>query len=347
MSMPDHPLPVAVTIGEPAGVGVDAFLKQLEHASSGSAPPLPPCVLLCDPDQILKRAKLLNIKLWVEEYSGNPEDLDVEKMRTVNVLPLRNQLRGLPGQPDPSDAKGIIEAITTAVEWTIKGKFAGITTLPINKKSLYDAGFEYPGHTEFLGALSDKRLPDQAPYRPVMMLAGPKLKAVPVTIHIPLKDVPEALTTDSIVDTAFITAQDLKSRFGIENPRLAISGLNPHAGENGALGSEDRSIIVPAIEALKARGIDCVGPLPADTMFHEAARTQYDVAICMYHDQALIPAKALGFDDTVNVTLGLPFIRTSPDHGTAFDIAGTDKVNPASTVAAIRLASDMALAHNR
>jgi len=205
---------------------------------------------------------------------------------------------------------------------------------------LYEAGFGFPGHTEFLADLAARA--GGKPVMPVMMLAGPKLRAIPVTIHIPLRDVPTALTADLIIGTCRIAAADLKARFGIAHPRLAVAGLNPHAGENGALGKEDEDVVHPAIEVLRAEGIDAFGPLPADTMFHDEARQRYDVAICMYHDQALIPAKALGFDDSVNVTLGLPFVRTSPDHGTAFGIAGKGIAKAQSLVAALKLAADLA-----
>lgn len=212
-------------------------------------------------------------------------------------------------------------------------------TNPIHKKTLYDAGFNHPGHTEFLGTLSAAWT--GKPGTPVMMLAGPELKAVPVTIHIPLRDVPAALSEASIVETSRIVAGDLRERFAIPNPRLAIAGLNPHAGEGGAFGDEEDRIIRPAIAALQAMGITVSGPHSADAMFHSAARAEYDAAICMYHDQALIPAKTLSFSETVNVTLGLAFIRTSPDHGTALDIAGTGRADPASLGAALRLAGEL------
>jgi 4-hydroxythreonine-4-phosphate dehydrogenase len=206
---------------------------------------------------------------------------------------------------------------------------------------LYRAGFQHPGHTEFLAELaaSNGHMP-----QPVMMLWSPALVVVPVTIHLSLREAVEKLSTDLIVTTARIVAAALKARFGLANPRLAIAGLNPHAGEDGSLGTEDLTIVAPAIEILRGEGLAVTGPLPADTMFHEAARKTYDCAICMYHDQALIPVKTLAFDDAVNVTLGLPFIRTSPDHGTAFDIAGTGRANPASLIAALRLAARMASA---
>jgi 4-hydroxythreonine-4-phosphate dehydrogenase len=206
---------------------------------------------------------------------------------------------------------------------------------------LYRAGFRHPGHTEFLAELAADG--GRAP-RPVMMLWSPALAVVPVTIHLSLREALAALSTDLIVATARIAVADLGTHFGLAHPRLAVSGLNPHAGEDGSLGTEDIEIVAPAVEALRREGIDARGPLPADTMFHAAARKRYDCAICMYHDQALIPIKTIAFEDAVNVTLGLPFIRTSPDHGTAFDIAGTGKADPSSLVAALRLAARMAAA---
>ena len=256
------------------------------------------------------------------------------------MLPLGNKLTDNVGKPLPENAAGIIEAIERAVALTLKGEASAVVTCPISKKPLYEAGFQHPGHTEFLAELASKHLGKLV--TPVMMLAGPQLRAVPVTIHIPLSEVPVRLRTADIIEVSRITATELRERFGIASPRLAISGLNPHAGEGGAMGKEDDAVILPAIEALRREGINARGPLPADTMFHAPARATYDAAICMYHDQALIPAKALAFDETVNVTLGLPFIRTSPDHGTAFDIAGKGIARPDSLVAAIRLAQELA-----
>ena len=344
MASPYAPLPLAVSIGEPAGIGADVILAAWNNARRAEKENiLPPFILLCDSDHLATRARALNVNVPVT-ICDHPDDFvsacAVENFFTsLPVFPLRNRFGAAVGAPQTSDARGVIEAITTGVDLVQSGQADGLVTLPINKKSLYDSGFDYPGHTEYLGYLAQKT---DAAARPVMMLAGPKLRAIPVTIHIPLKDVPSQLTTQLIIETATIAARDLSAKFGISSPRLAIAGLNPHAGENGSLGTEDETIIKPAIEALQAAGINCVGPLPADTMFHDAARAKYDVALCMYHDQALIPAKALGFDDSVNVTLGLPFIRTSPDHGTAFDIAGTGKANPASTIAALRMAAEMA-----
>jgi len=212
-------------------------------------------------------------------------------------------------------------------------------TNPIAKSVLYRAGFRHPGHTEYLAELAATAAGTP---QPVMLLWSAALAVVPVTIHVSLREALAQLSTDLIVTTARIVAADLKTRFLIANPRLAVSGLNPHAGEEGSLGTDEETIVAPAIEILRSEGMNVRGPLPADTMFHEAARRTYDCAICMYHDQALIPIKTLAFEDAVNVTLGLPFIRTSPDHGTAFDIAGSGKANPSSLIAALRLAARMA-----
>jgi 4-hydroxythreonine-4-phosphate dehydrogenase len=239
-----------------------------------------------------------------------------------------------PGRPDPENTRAVTDAIDVAVRLALAGAAAAVVTAPINKAVLMQGGFAYPGHTEYLASLTDSE-------RAVMMLAGGGLRVVPQTIHIPLAEVPAHLSTAAIVETGEIVLQSLKRDFGIARPRLAISGLNPHAGEDGELGREDRDIIAPAVEALRALG-DVVGPLPADTMFHAEARSRYDAALCMYHDQALIPLKTLAFWEGVNVTLGLPIVRTSPDHGTAFDIAGKGKADARSMIAAIELAARMA-----
>ena len=344
MSAISADIPLVVSVGEPAGIGMDVILLAWHKQVIGEISPLPPFVLLGDAEVIAARSKTLGLSTNFQVF----EDLDANtgtwKPDQFRVLKLKNRLSGLPGKPNAADTVGIIEAISTGVDLARAKKARGIVTLPINKKSLYDTGFRYPGHTEFLGALSRLGPNSAETSRPVMMMAGPELRTVPVTIHIPLKDVPACLTRKAIVETVQITARDMVRRFDITNPRIAVCGLNPHAGEGGVLGEEEGAIIVPAIAQLKREGIDCFGPLPADTMFHAFARQNYDVAVCMYHDQALIPAKALAFDETVNVTLGLAFIRTSPDHGTAFDIAGTGKANPASTIAAIKMADKMSRA---
>ncbi|MDD9910986.1 MAG: 4-hydroxythreonine-4-phosphate dehydrogenase PdxA [Ahrensia sp.] len=332
--------PLVVSIGEPAGIGADVLLTAWNNARSKHHDELPPFFVVGDADHLKRRAEHLGIDI---ECQTDPAPQSASAVGdALPVLPLKSRLTGDPGRPVASDAAGVIEAIETGVQLLRDKRASGLVTLPINKASLYETGFPYPGHTEYLGALAqDWPSSNQTP-RPAMMLAGPQLRAVPVTIHISLADVPSALTVQAIIEAGTITDHDLRSRFGVAEPRLAVSGLNPHAGENGAMGDEELRVIAPAIEQLREAGINAFGPLPADTMFHAAARATYDAAICMYHDQALIPAKALDFDETVNATLGLPFIRTSPDHGTAFDLAGTGKANPASFVAALRMAWDMA-----
>ena len=240
------------------------------------------------------------------------------------------------GKAQPANAKATITAIETAVSLTRSGKASGIVTNPITKKILVEgAGFGHPGHTEFLAALDGRD-------RSVMMLACPDLRVVPVTIHIPIEEVPTALTADLLEETINITAAALRNRFGIDAPRIAVAGLNPHAGEGGLMGDDEQRVITPLLDRLRRDGMQITGPLPADTMFHATARARYDVAVCMYHDQALIPVKTLGFDTGVNITLGLSFVRTSPDHGTAYDIAGKGIADAQSLIAAIRMADQMA-----
>ncbi len=328
-------LPLAVTIGDPAGIGPDIILESWRQRGDFA---LPAFYAIADPEQLRARATLLGIDIAVEACT--PETAADLFGNCLPVVPLGHAFSAATGAPDAANAPGIIASIDRAVADAFDGLAAGVVTAPIAKKPLYEAGFEYPGHTEYLGALAERRTGQKA--MPVMMLAGPKLRAVPVTIHIPLSQVFSELTTGLIVDTCRIVARDLAARFAVASPRLAVAGLNPHAGEGGALGHEDEDIVRPAVDELRRLGIDARGPLPADTMFHDRARATYDAAICMYHDQALIPAKALGFDDSVNVTLGLPFIRTSPDHGTAFEIAGTGKALPDSFIAALRMAAEMA-----
>ena len=323
--------PLALTQGDPAGIGPDIALTAW---LARKALDLPPFLYLGDPAVLEQRARLLEISVDIRESSPQAAVTDFDS--ALPVLPIRSPIDVVAGTPHSATAKATIEAIEKAVELCFAGDVRAVVTNPIAKAVLYEAGFGFPGHTEFLADLSRRHTGEIA--RPVMMLAGPKLRAVPVTIHIPLSEVPKALSHALVVETCEIVHADLKARFGIASPRLAVSGLNPHAGEGGALGKEDDAIIHPAIMQLRDKGIDAFGPLPADTMFHDEARTRYDVAICMYHDQALIPVKALGFDNSVNVTLGLPFLRTSPDHGTAFGIAGAGIAKHDSLVAALQMA---------
>ena len=324
---------IALTAGDPAGIGPELALAAWQQRRSAG---LPPFYLLCDPEFVMASAGRRDVPV----RCCAPEEAAAHFDHALPVVALKHAFFARPGRPDPKDAVGIVEAIDRAVQDTLSARADALVTGPIAKKPLYDAGFDFPGHTEYLAHLAQRAAGE--PRHPVMMLAGPSLRTIPVTVHVPLARVPALLNADLICRTARIAHIDLRDRFGIAAPRLVVAGLNPHAGEGGALGEEDDAIIAPAVSSLRKEGIDARGPLPADTIFHERARETYDVALCMYHDQALIPAKTLDFDRTVNVTLGLPFIRTSPDHGTAFDIAGKDVARPDSLIAAIRMAAEMA-----
>ncbi|UFX48478.1 4-hydroxythreonine-4-phosphate dehydrogenase PdxA [Bradyrhizobium sp. 41S5] len=328
--------PLALTSGEPAGIGPDitlaAWLRRRELD-------LPPFYLLGDRAALAERAKTLRLAVEFAEVSA--EEASAAFARALPVVATDKAATARPGKPDGTSADAALASIRQAVADVASGKASAVVTNPIAKNVLYRAGFRHPGHTEFLAELAARGGP--AP-QPVMMLWSPALAVVPVTIHVSVREALAQLSTDLIVSTARILVADMKARFGLASPRLAVAGLNPHAGEDGTLGMEDIEIVAPAVEILRRDGIAARGPLPADTMFHAAARKTYDCALCMYHDQALIPIKTVAFEDAVNVTLGLPFIRTSPDHGTAFDIAGTGKANPSSLIAALRLAARMAAA---
>jgi 4-hydroxythreonine-4-phosphate dehydrogenase len=324
--------PLAVTLGEPAGIGPDITLAAWQRRAELA---LPPFYLLADAKFLRQRAERLapDVAIAVVE----PADAAAAFRNALPVVEIGVAITAEPGRPDASSAPAAIAAIRRAVADVGAGIASALVTNPIAKNVLYRSGFAEPGHTEYLAKLAEAQTGTAV--RAVMMLWAPELAVVPVTIHLPLKDVVGRLSTDLIVETGRIVARDLGQRFGIARPRLAVAGLNPHAGEDGALGEEDRDVVAPAVERLIAAGIDARGPLPADTLFHAAARATYDAALAMYHDQALIPIKTLAFEHAVNVTLGLPFVRTSPDHGTAFDIAGTGRANPASLIAALRLAA--------
>lgn len=326
--------PLALTIGEPAGIGPDITIAAWQRRAENR---IPPFYLLGNAEFIRRRARSLGADIAVADVE--PQDAVNIFAQALPVVNIGEAPTSRPGQPDASSAPVAIMAIRRAVADVAAGVAAAVVTNPIAKSVLYDAGFAHPGHTEFLAELAAQ---DGQARLPVMLLWSPTLAVVPVTIHVPLRDAITQLTSELIVTTSRILVTDLIKRFGIARPRLAIAGLNPHAGEGGSLGHEDQAIVAPAVATLRAEGIDARGPLPADTMFHAAARQTYDCAVCMYHDQALIPIKTLAFDDGVNVTLGLPFIRTSPDHGTAFDIAGTGRANPSSLIAALQLAARMA-----
>jgi 4-hydroxythreonine-4-phosphate dehydrogenase len=315
-------------MGDPAGIGAEITL-----AAWASGRIAQPFFLIADPAQLAPLAACAGVPL---AEIADPGAAVSTFAAALPVLPVALPAPAVPGRPDPANAPAVVAAIARAVALARAGAAAAVVTNPINKKALKDgAGFAFPGHTEYLAHLCDVT-------RPVMMLVSPDLRVVPVTIHIALAEVPGALTAALIEETAQITAAALIRDFGIARPRLAVAGLNPHAGEQGAMGREEIEIIAPALERLRAQGLEIAGPLPADTMFHAAARTRYDVALTMYHDQGLIPLKALDFARGVNVTLGLPIIRTSPDHGTAYNIAGTGKADPTSLIEALNLAALMA-----
>ncbi|MBF9232263.1 4-hydroxythreonine-4-phosphate dehydrogenase PdxA [Microvirga alba] len=330
--MTGHRRPLLLTQGDPAGIGPELTLKAWLQRTEAS---LPPFAVIADPAHLEQAARSFG---WdVPIAPAEPADIESVFPQALPVIPLTRSVVAHAGKPDAANAPSVTESIETAVRLVQGGSAAALVTNPIAKHVLYDAGFRHPGHTEFLAALASGR--EGKAYHPVMMLWSEQLAVVPVTVHIPLSSVPSALTTDLIVLTGRIVARELRERFGLPHPRLALAGLNPHAGENGAMGAEDQDIIAPAVAILRTDGIEVAGPLPADTMFHARARQRYDAALAMYHDQALIPIKTIAFDEAVNVTLGLPFVRTSPDHGTAFDIAGQGIARPDSLMAAIRLAA--------
>ena len=319
-------------------IGLDIVLSALVGDERED---LPPFVLFGDPRAIAERATLMSLRVPVVEIE-TPVQASALPFGSLAVVPVRCAVAPVPGRTNPANAPAIIRAIELATAAVAAGDAAALVTNPIAKATLTAAGFKHPGHTEFLAELAHRHFPARA-WTSVMMLASVELRVVPLTVHVPLARVSSLVTSDLICTTARITAADLARRFGIARPRLWVCGLNPHAGESGTLGREEIEIIAPAIATLKAEGLQIEGPYAADTMFHAAARARYDAVIAMYHDQALIPLKTLAFDSGVNVTLGLPFVRTSPDHGTAFDIAGTGKANPVSFVAALRLAAKMAV----
>lgn len=323
---------LAVTCGEPAGIGPDVTLMSWARRDEMG---LPPFYVRGDPEFF--RARAARLELDVPVKAATPETAASLFDWALPVVPTGAPMADLPGEPVPETGTAVIASIDACVEDVRTGAATAVVTNPIAKKVLYDAGFRHPGHTEYLGELASRFAP--GPFLPVMLLAGPKLMVVPVTIHVSLVSVPTLLTAELIADTARIVHRDLVSRFGLASPRIAVAGLNPHAGEGGTMGTEDRDLIAPVLEILKREGINVTGPWPADTLFHDEARATYDVVLGMYHDQVLIPVKTVGFDDTVNATLGLPFVRTSPDHGTAFDIAGTGKAKPDSFAAALRMAA--------
>ena len=325
------PLPLAVTMGEPAGIGGEIVLKAWLDRGRG----IPPFYLIDDPDRLASLARRLGWPVPIRPIDAPDKALAVFD-EALPVAPIGSAIRAQPARPDPADAPAILGAIETAVSDVRGGRAAALVTNPIHKHSLYRAGFRHPGHTEYLAELAG------ASAAPVMMLVCPSLRVVPVTIHLALRRAIESLSPAGIVHAARVTEAALHRDFGIPAPVLAVAGLNPHAGEAGGLGREEIEIIEPALAELRGVGIDVRGPLAPDTMFHVEARRSYDAALCMYHDQALIPIKTIDFHGGVNATLGLPFVRTSPDHGTAFAIAGRGTARADSLMAALRLAAEMA-----
>ena len=324
-------------MGDPAGIGLDITLAAWAQREASGVPPF---VLYADPKAVTERARALGVSAPLRQMDSEDDAADA----FWSALPVR--LIALPatvaaGRPDSANAPAVIAAIEQAVEGVASGRASAVVTNPIAKSVLYSAGFAHSGHTEFLAALAQRHKPGRE-WFPVMMLASDVLRVVPLTVHIPLSAVPGELSRDRIFKTARIVHDALRRDFGVAQPRIAVAGLNPHAGEGGTIGREDVEIIAPAVAELRAEGMAITGPVSADSLFHAAARTRYDAAIAMYHDQALIPIKTLAFETGVNATLGLPFVRTSPDHGTAFDIAGTGKASPSSLVAALHLAQAMA-----
>jgi 4-hydroxythreonine-4-phosphate dehydrogenase len=319
--------PVALTLGDPSGIGPEIALKAWAALRDRL-----PFFLIGDLAHMAGLAARLGLAIRPIEA---PHEAPAAMAEGLPVLAHPLPRPALPGRPDPANAAAVVAIIARGVELATQGVASALCTNPIHKKALQDgAGFAFPGHTEFLAHLCG------AP-RPVMMLVAPGLRVVPATIHIPLAAVPQSLTPALLEETLRITHAGLVTDFGIAAPRIAVAGLNPHAGEGGAMGREEIAVIAPVVARLQAEGFGLTGPHSADTLFHPAARARYDAAVCMYHDQALIPIKTVDFERGVNVTLGLDFVRTSPDHGTAFDIAGEHRANPASLIAALELARTM------
>ncbi|CAN5867580.1 4-hydroxythreonine-4-phosphate dehydrogenase PdxA [soil metagenome] len=326
--------PLALTLGDPAGIGPEIIVKAwTELRQTG------PAFLVVGDSQSLASASGSGASIVRSVISAEEAAKVFPEAILVLDIPLRAPV--VSGQPTSAAAKSVIQWIETAVGLALSGQVCGVVTAPIAKAPLYEAGFAFPGHTEFLGELTQATRFDGA-RGPIMMLAVPGLRTTLVTVHEPIAKLPSVLNIEKVVNAGLVTAQALRRDFGIDQPRLAVAGLNPHAGESGTIGREEHDIIEPAVRALRDLGVDATGPAPADSLFPEEMRARYDAALCMYHDQALIPVKMLDFWGGVNVTLGLPIVRTSPDHGTAFDIAGRGLARADSLIAAIRMADGSA-----
>jgi 4-hydroxythreonine-4-phosphate dehydrogenase len=329
--------PLALTMGDPAGIGLDIALAiWLKREAFG----VPPFLLYADPNAIAERARAVGATVPLVPI-GSHDDVASAFASALPVNPIPLSAPVVAGRPEPANASAVIASIERAVADVAGGRASAVVTNPIAKSVLYSVGFAHSGHTEFLAALAQRHQPG-TDWFAVMMIVSDVLRVVPLTVHMPVSAVPRALTRERILTTAHIVHNALRRDFGVARPRIVVAGLNPHAGEGGTIGREDADIIAPAVAELRAGGMAITGPLSADSLFHAAARARYDAAIAMYHDQALIPIKTLAFDTGVNATLGLPFVRTSPDHGTAFDIAGSGTASPLSLVAALKLAQAMA-----
>lgn len=326
--------PLALSLGDPAGIGPEIIVKTWRALRESG-----PAFMVVGDLEVLNAASAAGAS-GLQRVTGADEAARVFS-QALPVLDLPLQAPVVAGRADPAYAPSVIRWIETAVGLALSGEVGAVVTAPIAKAPLYAAGFSHPGHTEFIAELTAATTYDGA-RGPVMMLAAGDLKVALATIHLPLRAVPAAISIESLVNTALVTAQALRGDFGIERPRLALAGLNPHAGESGALGREEIEIIGPAARALRDLGVDCTDPKPADTLFHDQARKTFDAVVCMYHDQALIPVKMLDFWGGVNLTLGLPIVRASPDHGVGFDIAGRGLARADSLIAAVRLAHDIA-----
>ena len=335
-SLPALTAPLVLSQGDPSGIGPELTLKA--WLKTHDDPGAPPFLVVTDPDHLAAVARDLGMKVPIKIVAG--AEAAAVFRHALPVFDSQHSVAGKLGMPDVRDAAATIASIDTCVRLVQAGEASAVVTNPIAKELFYRASFRYPGHTEYLAELSERYFGETG--RAVMLIWSPQFAVIPATIHVPLRRVPALLTRDLLVETGLIAARELASRFGIKKPRLAFTGLNPHAGEGGTMGREEIEIIAPALTDLAAAGVTVSGPHAADTLFRPSARKHYDAVIAMYHDQALIPVKTIAFESAVNVTLGLPLIRTSPDHGTAFDIAGKGIADPASLIASMRLAGKLA-----
>ena len=328
--------PIALTMGEPSGIGGEITIKAWKNYKSE----LWPFFLIDDPERIRKLAQTMAFEIKVKEIFNPSETINCFD-KFLPVLPLKNSVTSKLGSPESKNSKAVIESIKTASKYAMSEQVLGVVTNPIQKSVLYESGFDFPGHTEFLGHLAGTDLP------PLMMFISPQLRVACVTGHKSLSESIKEISVENIINCTCLAETSLIKYFNFKKPRIAIAGINPHAGEDGSMGNEERSIIAPAINYLIEKGVNVKGPFAPDSLFSEKARKNYDIVICMYHDQGLIPIKAIDFEETVNVSIGLPFIRTSPDHGTGIDIAGTGEASEKSLVEAIKTVKTMHIGSKR